>query len=294
MLEKVLILCGFLILLTGSVFTLVAQPNRGADRPNTVEKVASPFSGKIQAVNLEIGSGQPSIMIAAGTIQLGPYYFLQQSDLLLEIDTFVEGECFESLSNPGTFLAFWISNGDEENLLELRDEYGRPLWAGSRGFGRGRGNGPMNGGRMGRGFCGRSAQAIDVENVVTLEGEVSNLNLGRCFPSLELETAEGPVTVMVSPYRAWLDSDFTLNEGDLIEVVAFPSLQLKNTFVAKNIVKGEETFEFRGEDGLPLQGRRNCRNMAPVSVEESPGRRQGLGGSAGSCSRTGDDNGFIR
>ena len=149
MLKKILISNGLVILLIGSALTLVAQSNRGTERPNAVPKVAIPFSGEIQAVNLEIGSGQPSITIAAGAIQLAPYYVLQQSELLLDIGVFVEGECFESLSNPGTFLAFWISTGDE-NQLDLRDEFGRPLWAVTRGFGRGGGNGP----RMGRGPCG--------------------------------------------------------------------------------------------------------------------------------------------
>ena len=116
---------------------------------------------------------------------------------------------------------------------------------------------------------------------MTLEGEISNLNLGQRFPSLELKTAEGPVTVMVGPYRAWLDSDFTLKEGDSIGVVAFPSLQFENTLVAKKIVKGEETIEFRGEDGLPLQGRSLCQNTAPGSNTQRPGRRQGRAGSPG-------------
>lgn len=67
---------------------------------------------------------------------------------------------------------------------------------------------------MGAGRCGGCVQNIDQESMVPLSGEVANLNLGRGFPSFAL----GDATVMAGSYRVWLDTSFTLEEGDEVEV----------------------------------------------------------------------------
>jgi hypothetical protein len=264
--KKISIVC-ILTFLVGSVITLAVQPNRGSERPNVTPKDAVTFAGKIQEVDLGTGLAQPTIVVESKTIRLAPFYVLEQSDLLIEVGALVEGECFESLSSPGTFLGFWISNENDDNHLELRDEFGRPFWATNRGFGRGRGAGS----RMGGGRCGGCAQNIDAEDMIPLNGNVSDLNLGRGFPSFTLGTA----TVMAGPYRAWLDSSFTLEEGDEVEVTAFPSLQFENTFVAIRIVKGEKVLELRGEDGLPSQGRGACWNTGGGTNGRGFGRQGG-------------------
>jgi hypothetical protein len=68
-----------------------------------------------------------------------------------------------------------------------------------------------------------------------------------------MEVAGKKATVIVSPYWALANAGIEIRVGDQLSVLAFPSLQEKDTFVAadvKNLTSGKSVV-LRDENGMP-------------------------------------------
>jgi hypothetical protein len=112
----------------------------------------------------------------------------------------------------------------------------------------------QQGGAIGNGICAN----LDLTKQVALEGKVVGLHMGRGmgFSSFTLQTGNGPVTVVASPYRILLDANYTIKEGDQMSVVAYSSTNNADTYAAaalKNLTSGKE-ITLRNDSGMPAVG----------------------------------------
>ena len=80
-----------------------------------------------------------------------------------------------------------------------------------------------------RGMAQQGAQATVQENIVTLTGTVTAVNLatGQGMPSITLqENVLGSVTVLVGPTRVLAESKFEIKPAQVLQVKAFPDPRL--------------------------------------------------------------------
>lgn len=265
-----------ILILTASI---VAQQNRG-QRPGTGAGqqqgagMATPvevfnLTGSISEVNLGLGQGSPSVVVSGETFVLAPYSYLEEIGLTLEVGDTVTITYFESKVFEGQLIIVSITKG--ETLYSLRNEYGQPLWAGTRGRAQGiraagsrhgnRGGVSGPGARGGSGTCLGQGPGISAEDLTEISGTVTDIQsaLGQPQPIMVLN---GTTSVIIGPNRAWVDSSFSLAAGDQVTVLYFPHPVEDGLLVAVKISKGAQTITLRDDAGIPLgagRGRGGCR-----------------------------------
>jgi hypothetical protein len=99
---------------------------------------------------------------------------------------------------------------------------------------------------------------LDLARKTSLEGFVESVNLERGMgtPSFVIPASGKKVTIIVSPYWALANALFEIRVGDNMSVLAFPSLQYENTYVAaelKNLTTGK-VLTLRDDYGMPAGG----------------------------------------
>lgn len=138
---------------------------------------------------------------------------------------------------------------------------------GNGGNGQGPGNGTANGPRHGgNGMGGRQGNCLgdgpDMTAVRVVSGTVKSFagGFGMGTPTLVLTTASGDFTIVVSPFRAIADADYTFKEGTQLNVTTAPvKLATGDQWVAIRIEEPATGFAIDLRDattGLPLFGRR--------------------------------------
>ncbi len=105
---------------------------------------------------------------------------------------------------------------------------------------------------------------LDLATKTSIEGTVDGLHMGRGMgqPSFTLSKSDGKtVTIVASPYWAVLEANFKIALGDKMSVLAFPTQQYPDTYVAtelKNLTNGT-VLTLRDDTGAPIGGNgSNC------------------------------------
>ncbi len=117
---------------------------------------------------------------------------------------------------------------------------------------------------------------IDLANKVSLEGTVESVNMGpgQGFPSFILVLSDGKkATILSSPYRALMNANYSIRANDRMSVLAYPSLQVNDTYVAaelKNLTTGT-VLTLRDENGLPVVGTHGGSGMCGLCPHANPG-----------------------
>ncbi len=99
---------------------------------------------------------------------------------------------------------------------------------------------------------------IDLTGKTSLEGLVESVSMapGQGMPSFVIKNGDQKATIIASPCRALADANFEVRVGDRMSVLAFPSLQVKDTYVAadlKNLTTGKSLL-LRDDNGMPVGG----------------------------------------
>jgi hypothetical protein len=128
----------------------------------------------------------------------------------------------------------------------------------------------QSGGRMMLGMGSRRSCNYDFSKTVSLVGTVESIAMaqGQGFPHFVLALADGTrVTVVTAPFRAVLDANYEIANGDQMSVVAFKATQNKDMFVAAeltNLSHENAVLTLRDASGAPVagNGRGNGRGCA--------------------------------
>ncbi|MEJ2080692.1 MAG: hypothetical protein P8Y94_00620 [Acidobacteriota bacterium] len=222
----------------------------GAGSQSATPKVLSPIEGKVTAIDLGIGQGTPSIAVEGTPVLLAPYFYLQSLGFTVEVGDRVQATVFPSLVYDDLLVTVSIDNLSQGVAADLRDEFGRPLWRNSIGGGR----------RVAVGACGSLPNVGAAE---TYTGVVASVEAaaGERYPTITL--VDGPAFA-AGPYRAWLQTDFSISPGDEISVLAFPCSADDSRWVAMkivNIASGTQLV-LRDDAGIPVYGAgRGARTM---------------------------------
>lgn len=238
-----------------------AGQQQGAGMATAVE--VSTLTGSISEVNLGLGQGSPTVVVSGETFVLAPYHFLEEIGLTLEAGETVTISFFESRVFEGQLIAVSITKG--EAVFSLRNEFGQPLWVGSRGRSQGvRGSNSRHGGRGtmtgpgargGNGTCLGQAPGISAEDMAEMTGTVTDIQsaLGQPHPMMVLDNT---TSIVIGPNRAWVDSAFSLAVGDQVTVLYFAHPADDSSLVAVKISKGDQTITLRDDAGIPLGANR--------------------------------------
>ncbi len=99
---------------------------------------------------------------------------------------------------------------------------------------------------------------LDLAGKTSLDGIAESVSMapGQGMPSFVIRIGDQKATVIASPYWALANANFEIRVGDKMSVLAFPSLQFKDTYVAaelKNLATGKSLI-LRDEYGMPVGG----------------------------------------
>jgi hypothetical protein len=269
------------VMLASSGMAQIRMQQRGAGQQPAAHAAANTeiltLAGTVTAVNLAAGQGMPFITLLSNqgevTIMIGPYRLLMDQKFEIKQNQVLEVKAFQDPRMPNTFAATELKDYGTGATVVLRSAAGMPqAGRGSMGMMRGggmRGMGNAGGGTMhgmgggmmnGTGACADCAN-LDLKGKTTLEGTVQAVSMaaGQGFPNVTLLVGNNPQTIMTGPYRALQQDDFKISVGDRLSLVAYPSLQHENTFVAAAIdnLTAQKSIKLRDESGVPLgmQGR---------------------------------------
>lgn len=228
----------------------------GNANPPAVQVQTLEIEGVVSELNLGLGNRFPSMQIDGRVIILPPFRLLTESGFVLEVGDTLRVLAFQSPQHPDAFVAMALVNLSKGAVsLTVRDANGQPLWAGGFGMGPGlSGMGFHHGGHgPGAGFCIGTGEPLAAEDIQLFTGTVTELNLGvgMGFPTITLDSG---ITILVGPYRAWLDAGYQLAAGDAVEVTAFSCPQAPESFAAIQISGPQGTLVLRDETGQPVIG----------------------------------------
>ncbi len=100
---------------------------------------------------------------------------------------------------------------------------------------------------------------FDPASAVSLEGIVESVNMGpgQGLPTFTLNRSDNTKAIIIaSPFRVLLSANYKIALGDHMQVLAFPSLNYENTYVAaelKNLTNGT-ILTLRDATGTPVAG----------------------------------------
>ena len=140
-----------------------------------------------------------------------------------------------------------------------------------------------------RGMGQQGAQAAIQENIVTLTGTVTAVNLapGQGMPSITLqENLLGAVTLLIGPYRVLAESKFEIKPTQVLQIKAFPDPRMANAYVATEIRDDKgAVVVLRNAAGMPFnrggaQGMRGAGAMGR-GMMRGAGSMRGMHGGPG-------------
>jgi hypothetical protein len=226
----------------GNQNRLAAQ---AATPANTVD-----LQGVVESITMGFGQGTPSFSLSVPsrglvTVYVGSYRAWTETNFELKTGMSVTVRAFQSTIHPDGFVATEIKDDVSGATVQLLDRA-----AGARGWGRGRAAG------QGGPLCGAAGPQLDLAAKTSFDGTVTDVNIGygQGFPTFTLNTGEGKVTIVASPYRALVDADFVIRAGERISVLAFPSKRYEGAYVAaelKNLTTGKALL-LRDDQGFPV------------------------------------------
>jgi len=118
---------------------------------------------------------------------------------------------------------------------------------------------------QGNAFCPN----LDPANKVSLDGIVESVNMerGQGAPSFALVQSNGKkVTIIAGPYWALVNANYKIAQGDRMSVLAYPSVQYENIYVAaelRNQTNGM-VLTLRDENGTAAGGRGGMCGACPM------------------------------
>ena len=265
MFRRVWILTVLTALLTPVVPSLMAQGggmNRSMSQAGQLPADVVEIQGVVESVTMGFGQGMPSFILAVPgrgkiTVMVGPYRAWTDSAFELKAGMTVMVRAFASATRPDTYVAVEIKDPASGASVQL-----------SAGGGRGRRGGPGTGERP----CGGIGPQLDLANGRTFDGTVIDVEMepGKGLPTFTLDTGKGErVTILASPYRALVDAGFTITSGDEVSVVAYPSANHDDAYVAAKITNltTRKELVLRDDKGLPAGGfgraAGGCAGVAP-------------------------------
>lgn len=267
---KQLTLAIVLVAALASVFPLHAQG------PAADPSAAFEVQGTVVSFAASPGAGMPVLEVddlTLGTVEigLGPIWFLSREGFVAAAGDQVALLAYPCDLCAAAAVAAWVTNLDTGVSTVLRDEAGYPLWigrsdGGSRqgGPGRtgktqaGRGQGGNGGPGGGQGPCALAGP--DMSAVTTVAGEVVSFagGPGAGTPTLVLATADGDLSVVVSPYHVVVAAGFVFEPGIELEVTYAPvSCEGGDHLVAISVVDLATGVSLQLRDpetGFPLTG----------------------------------------
>ncbi len=222
--------------------------NRLATQPVT-ESSTLELQGMVESVTMGFGQGTPSFSLSVPgrglvTVYVGSYRAWTQTNFELKTGMSVTVQALQSAAHPDGFTATTIKDNTTGATVQM-------LNPGGSGPGRGHGRGEGQGGP----FCGGAGPQLNLAAKASFDGTAADVNMsyGQGFPTFTLETKEGKVTIVASPYRALADAGFAIKAGDTMSVLAFPSARYEGAYVAselKNLTTGK-VLVLRDDQGFP-------------------------------------------
>jgi hypothetical protein len=121
-------------------------------------------------------------------------------------------------------------------------------------------------------------QPLQSQDLKVIQGTVEELQAepGKGMPTLVLKAPDGSLTtIMVGPYSAWLNGQFTVEKGDQVTVNAFNCRRSSETLAAVEIVNKTRGTQIalRDENGRPMTRGRGRRGQGgcPWQGSQTPG-----------------------
>ena len=141
-------------------------------------------------------------------------------------------------------------------ILILLPGVTRPAWAQPLGLGRGGVGG-------GKGLRHRAQQKYDLQKATTIRGQIVSLGSygmvgwrvmpGMAVQGLTLKTDQGNKQVYLGPPAYVAKQDFTLRQGDTLEVKGLEVRRQNQTvFLAAKVTRNDQTLTLLDEEGNPL------------------------------------------
>jgi len=218
---------------------------QAATSASTVE-----LQGVVESVTMGFGQGTPSFSLSVPgrgsvIIYIGSYRAWTQTNFELKTGMSVTVRAFQSAAHPDGFTAIEIKDDVTGATVQLLNPA-----AGAPGWGRGRAAG------QGGPLCGGAGPQLNLAAKTSFDGTAADVNMspGQGFPTFALDTGEGKVTIVASPYRMLADAGFAISPGDKMSVLAFPSARYEGAYVAaelKNLTTGR-VLVLRDDQGFPL------------------------------------------
>jgi hypothetical protein len=104
---------------------------------------------------------------------------------------------------------------------------------------------------QGDGICAN----VDLTKTVALTGTVVSVHMGRGmgFPSFTLQAGNKEVTVVASPYRILMAANYTIEVGNQMSVVAYPSTNDTGAYLAVDLTNSTTgaAITLRDAGGVP-------------------------------------------
>ncbi|RPI22948.1 MAG: hypothetical protein EHM61_21000 [Acidobacteria bacterium] len=122
-------------------------------------------------------------------------------------------------------------------------------------------------------------EPLKSEDLRVIQGTVEELQLeaGKGMPTMVIKGGDGSlVPILVGPYSAWLDKQFSVEKGDQVTVNAFSCLRNTETLAAIEIVNKTQRTQLalRDEYGRPLsRGRGRGPRMGCLGRPAQPAKQ---------------------
>ena len=269
---------------------LAAQQVRAGARDGSGPRIDTSktvtVQGEVVSFQAGYGQGTPELVVREGngneaTFVLGPFRYLEANGFVAQAGDRVEITGYACPNCENGVAVAQVKNLTRGLTLVLRNADGTPLWiafAGQNprlhigrgtpgpgtgtGLGVGPGQGVGVGQHVGSGLC--AGDGPDLSRTTTFAGSVVSFTGGPGvgLPTLVMTTANGEVSIVLSPYRALVQADYAPAAGSQVEVKAAPvTLDAQEHWVAltiKDVATGLEVVLRNAETGLPLVTGRGC------------------------------------
>jgi hypothetical protein len=228
---------------------------QGGNQNRLRAQAATPASivdlqGVVESITMGFGQGTPSFSLSVPgrgsvTVCVGSYRAWTETNFELKTGMSITVRAFQSTTHPDGFVATEIKDNASGATVQLLNPAG-----GVPGWGRGRAAG------QGGPLCGGAGPQMNLAAKTSFDGTVADVKMsnGQGFPTFTLDTAEGKVTIVASPYRLLADAGFVIKAGDKMSALAFPSIRYEGVYVAselKNLTTGK-VLVLRDDQGFPL------------------------------------------
>lgn len=233
--------------------------------------------GTVDQFTAGLGQGMPELVVmdAAGTLHtfiLGPFWYLEEQGFVADAGDLVTVTAYTCTTCDTGVAVASVVNTTQGITLTLRDESGFPLWT-QRQPGDGGGNGQGEGGQGGNGShnsgcngTGANGQNIpDLSRATTYSGTVVSWSLepGAGPATVVLATADGEVSIVLSPASILVKAGYQPAVGAALEIVAAPvtmdGAQVWLAITVKDVASGLQIVLRDPATGLPVTGARHGR-----------------------------------